>query len=97
MPRAGELGAAGLTLLVWWALWSLGDYYLVPSSPLSELVVLAVGAGGYLVGVSYTRWCAPGRGQRYARSGVGDAELGAAPVGEQAKPVRPTPAGSFYR
>ena len=29
-----------LTLAVWWAVWSLGDVYLLPYTPCSELVVL---------------------------------------------------------
>jgi len=82
MPSIGGVRDGTFVLCVWWALWSLGDYYLVPLSPYSELAVLALCVGTYLCGLACMRWYVAGRGgQRYARSVPGaDAELGTVPV-----------------
>ncbi len=93
MPSVGGLRDAAFVLCVWWAVWSLGDYYLVPYSPYSELVVLALCVGCYLCALACRRWYVRGQTQRYVRSAPGDAELASVSV---AVPPASHEAGAAY-
>lgn len=61
---------SGLTLLVWWGLWSFCDTYLLEYSPWSELAVLGFCLAVWLV----MRWVRLGR-RRQGRLGHGSAAL----------------------
>ena len=40
MRATGNLVDHATTLFCWWAVWTLADAYLIPYTPLSELIVL---------------------------------------------------------
>ena len=72
--HACALACATLTLCAWWALWSLADYYLLPYSPWSELVVFVAAVSVYVAAYGCEALCLRRESQRYARQSPDVAE-----------------------
>ena len=70
MVTGREVAWASLTLGAWWALWSLGDAYLLRYTPWSELAILGAALLLYAVATCCKAGCLriqECRAQRYAR------------------------------